>query len=217
MNNKRGRLVVFEGTDGSGKTTQAKLLLNYLKKNKIPNAYISFPRYESSMWGKMVRRFLDGDFGQGVDPYLASMLYAGDRAAASETINKWIGEGKIVVCNRYVASNIGHMGAKFVDTKKRKEYILWLTELEYKENAIPKEDLVFLLQVPIKTTKELMKNRKLDIHEKDLTYQKKVFDVYDSFAGRKKNWVKVECTKDGEILSPEEIHSKIVEVFNRRK
>lgn len=214
---KKGKLIVFEGTDGSGKTTQAKLLLNYLKKNKIPSAYISFPRYGESMWGKMVRRFLDGDFGKSVDPYLASALYAGDRAAASYVINKWIEQGKIVVCNRYVASNIGHMGAKFSDARKRKAYINWLTDLEYKENGIPKEDLVFLLSVPIKTTKELMKNRKLDIHEKDLAYQKKVFEVYDNFAKGKKNWVKVACTKDGEILKPVEIHEKIIKVLKKKK
>ena len=114
---KKGKLIVFEGPDGSGKTTQAKLLLNYFKNppagGKIPSAYISFPRYDKP-WGKMVSKYLAGDFGKlsEVDPYFASMFYARDRADAAPMISGWIRDGKIVVCNRYVGSNIGHMGAK---------------------------------------------------------------------------------------------------------
>ena len=209
---KRGKLVVIEGSDGSGKTTQAKLLLNYLKKKKIPSAYISFPRYEKSMWGKMVRRFLDGDFGRidQVDPYFASALYAGDRFSAAPQICKWITEGKIIVCNRYVGSNIGHMAAKFKGQSERSKYIKWLEDLEYKENGIPKEDLAVLLQVDPKVSRKLMRDRKLDIHEKDFAYQQEVYRVYDYVSRRKKNWVKVDCTQGGEVLCPQEIHGGVL-------
>lgn len=235
---RKGKLIVFEGTDGSGKTTQAKLLLNYLKKSKIPNAYISFPRYEAP-WGKMVRRYLSGDFGKvgQVDPYLASMLYAGDRAQAATQLKKWIADGKIIVCNRYIGSNIGHMAAKFKSPADAKalagrqseksrlrqdfggqaKYIKWLEDLEYGENKIPVEDLVVLLSVDPKVSRKLMEDRKLDIHEKDLAYQQAVWRVYDYVAGEKKNWVRVDCTHGGKLLSASEIHQKVLAVLKKRK
>lgn len=215
---RKGNLVVFEGTDGSGKTTQAKLLLNYLKKSKIPNAYISFPRYEAP-WGKMVRRYLSGDFGKvgQVDPYLASMFYAGDRAQAAGQMRDWIDEGKIIVCNRYIGSNIGHMAAKFKNQNEKLKYIKWLEDLEYRENKIPKEDLVVLLSVDPRVSRKLMEDRKLDIHEKDLAYQQEVWRVYDFVAGKKKNWVRVSCTENGKLLSEEEIHQKVLAVLKKKK
>lgn len=216
---KKGKLVVIEGSDGSGKTTQAQLLLSYFKKNKIPSVYISFPRYEESIWGKMVRRFLDGDFGKidQVDPYLASMLYAGDRASAAPQLNRWLLEGKIIVCNRYIGSNIGHMAAKFTTQSERQKYTAWLEELEYKENAIPREDLVVLLQVDPNVSRKLMKNRKLDIHEKDLKYQKEVYGVYENIAKKRGNWVRVDCTRSSQILSPQEINEKVLGALRNKK
>ncbi|MDO8486909.1 MAG: thymidylate kinase [Candidatus Curtissbacteria bacterium] len=218
---KLGKLIVFEGPDGSGKTTQAKLLLAYLRNppagGKIPNVYISFPRYEKP-WGKMVRRYLAGDFGKigEVDPYFASMFYAHDRADAAPMISGWIREGKIVVCNRYVGSNIGHMGAKFKTQNEKLKYIKWLEDLEYRENKIPKEDLVVLLQVDPKVSRKLMEDRKLDIHEKDLAYQEEVWRVYNYVAGLKKNWVRVDCTKGGKLLSADQIHEKVLAVLGKR-
>ena len=91
---KKGKLIVFEGTDGSGKTTQAKLLFSYFQKNKIKTKYISFPRYET-VWGKMIRKFLNGEFGTNVDPYVVSMLYAGDRANAKDEILEWLDLGNL--------------------------------------------------------------------------------------------------------------------------
>jgi len=208
----KGKLIVIEGSDGSGKTTQAKLLLDYLQSKKIASAYISFPRYEASVWGKMIRRFLNGEFGQ-LDPYFASMLYAGDRLTAAPKIRKWLDEGKVVVCNRYVASNAGHMAAKFKSQSEKSKYIAWLEQLEYEENGIPKEDAVVLLEVDAATSRVLMKNRKLDIHEKDLKYQEEVHKVYDVLAKKKGNWIKVDCTKNGGILPPLEIHNKVAEML----
>jgi dTMP kinase len=219
MAGNAGKLIVFEGTDGSGKTTQSKLLLNFFRKNKIKAKYISFPRYEDSMWGAMVKRFLAGDFGklEDVDPYLASCLYAGDRACAVPIIKRWIGNGYFVVCNRYIGSNIGHMAAKFKKSDDRRRYINWLEKLEYGENKIPKEDLVILLQVPIKKTRKMMKGRKLDIHEKDQKYLEQVYSVYDSVAKGKKNWEVVNCSSSGEVLSPEDIHEKVLEILKSRR
>lgn len=212
----RGRLVVFEGADGSGKTTQSKLLLKNLAQRKIPSQYISFPRYEDSLWGGMVRRYLNGEFGN-LDSYLASVLYAGDRATAAPEIKKWIGAGKIIVCNRYIWSNAAHMGAKFKSQSERSKYINWLEQLEYGENGIPKEELVIFLSVPIAVSKKLMKNRNLDIHERDLDYQEKVIQVYGQLCLSRKNWVKVDCKRGGKISKPEEIHKKVLEILKSKK
>lgn len=215
----KGKLIVFEGADGSGKTTQSKLLLKYLKSKKIPSAYISFPRYKDSMWGEMVKRFLRGDFGgiDQVDPYLASLLYAGDRMTASPTLKNWLKGGKIVVANRYIGSNIGHMAAKIKSQSERSKYIEWLEKLEYVENKIPKEDLVIFLYVPVEISRRLIQERKLDIHEADLGYLEKVVDVYRDVAKSKNYWEAIDCCANGEILSPEEILKKVLEVLERRK
>lgn len=224
-NNYPGLFIAFEGADGAGKTTQAKLLLKYLQNKqsfsankRIPSVYISFPRYQDSLWGQMVARYLAGDFGRldDVDPYLASMLYAGDRLTAAEQIKKWFDDGKVVVCNRYVGSNMAHMGAKIKDKGLRTKYINWLEKLEYKENKIPREDLVIFLHVPVDVSRKLIRGRKLDIHEKDLTYLQRVISAYDEIAKDRKSWVKVDCTVDGKILEPYEIHKKVLGVLKRK-
>ncbi|OGD83371.1 hypothetical protein A2165_01405 [Candidatus Curtissbacteria bacterium RBG_13_40_7] len=210
-----GKLIVFEGSDGTGKTTQAKLLLGYLKKKNIPCVYISFPRYDESLWGQMVKRYLSGGFGKidEVGPYLASVLYAGDRFSASDQIRKWLELGKLVICNRYVGSNLAHQLAKMVSQSDKSKFIKWLEKLEYEENKIPKEDLVILLHVPATISRKLMSQRKLDIHERDFGYLKRVVEAYEGLAKERKNWVKVDCVKNGKILKPEEIHKKVLEIL----
>lgn len=211
-------MIVFEGADGAGKATQAKLLLEFFKKSKIPASYISFPRYEDSLWGQMIRRYLRGDFGQvgEVDSYLASMLYAGDRLSAADQIKKWLSDGKVVVCNRYVGSNLAHMGAKIRSQSEKSKFIKWLEELEYGENGIPRENLVIFLSVPVDVSRNLIKNRRLDIHEKDLGYLEKVIQVYKELAKDRKNWQQIDCAGDGKISTPKEIHKKILEVLKQR-
>lgn len=214
---KSGKLVVFEGADGSGKTTQSKLLRAELKKRKILHGYVSFPRYESSLWAKQIRRFLLGEMGQRVDPYFSSTLYAGDRLSVRDEICNWLDAGKLVVCNRYVGSNIGHMGAKFEKLDEKKKYIDWLERLEYDENKIPKEDLVIYLRVPIKVAQKLMHKRELDIHESNIAYQQRVIETYDSYSKSKKNWVVIDCTQNNHIIEPYQIHQKVLEILKGRK
>ena len=215
----KGKLIVFEGTDGSGKATQVKLLLEFFKDRIIPAEQISFPRYEKSLWGKIVKRYLAGDFGDvgEVDPYLASTLYAGDRMSASTQIRKWLNRGKIVICDRYVGSNIAHMGAKFKVQSSKFKFIEWLEELEYGENKIPMEDLVIFLSVPVEVSQKLMDDRKLDIHEADVSYLRKVIGVYEELAQSRKNWLKINCVKDDKLLSPEAIHKRVLEVLKQRR
>lgn len=212
----RGKFIVFEGPDGSGKTTQANLLYDYLKKAKIPAAYISFPRYKDSAWGAMVLRYLNGEFGK-LDGYLASLLYAGDRFSASGEINKWLSEGKLVVCDRYVASNIGHQAGKFKKISEQNNFIKWLENLEYRENKIPREDLVIFLNLPLGTSLKLMSSwQSLDIHESDKAHQAAAYKVYSRISKRK-YWVKIDNVEKRKLLSVGDVHKKVLALLKVKK
>ncbi len=217
-NRKKGQLVVLEGADGTGKTTQAKLLFNFLKKRKIPAVLISFPRYHSA-WGKMVKRYLEGEFGSlgQVDPYLASLLYAGDRLTAASQIKKWQKEGKIIICDRYVGSNLAHQAAKLKTQNSKLQFIKWLENLEYEENKVPKEDLVILLTIPGATAQKFMDKRIKDIHEVDLNYQNKVASAFEELASESKNWIKISNVAGSKLRSIADVHREIVDVLKNKR
>lgn len=214
----KGKLIVFEGADGTGKTTQAKLLFNHLKKNKRDAVFFSFPNYQSA-WGKMVRRYLDGEFGDvnQVSPYLASMLYAGDRLLESERIREWLGLGKLVVCDRYMASNIAHQIAKIKSQSEQSKFVEWLEDLEYRENKIPKPDLIILLTIPETIAQKFMRKRVRDIHEKNVSYQKRVAKAFLDLAKTGKSWAVVSNTKGGGLKKINEVHKEIVEIVKNPK
>lgn len=214
----KGKFIVFEGADGTGKTTQVKLLFNYLKKSKRDVVFFSFPNYQSA-WGKMVRRYLDGEFGDvnEVNPYMASMLYAGDRLLESAKIRKWLGLGKLVVCDRYIGSNIAHQVAKLQTSNSKLQFIKWLENLEFGENKIPKPDLVILLTIPEKIAQKFMRQRALDIHERDVSYQVKVSKAFEDYAKENKNWVVVSNTKGGKLKKIDEVHKEIIEIVKSNK
>lgn len=214
MSARRGKLIVLEGIDGSGKATQAKLLFKHLIKQKIPAEFISFPIYTSN-WGKMVRRYLDGEFGgiNNVDPYLASVLYAGDRLLVSEQIKNWIRAGKIVVCDRYTGSNIAHQAAKVSSQSQREKFIAWIENFEYQENKIPTENLVIWLSMPVSKSQTLMKSRKKDIHERDKDYLANVAEVFEGLAKKKDYWKKIECVEGKRLLTPQEVHEKVLGII----
>ena len=214
----RGKFIVFEGADGTGKTTQAKLLFDYLKEKKKDAVFFSFPNYQSA-WGKMVRRYLDGEFGDvnEVSPYLASMLYAGDRLSESERIKKWQKAGKIIICDRYMASNIAHQVAKLQPPNSKLQFIKWLEELEYGENKIPKPDLVILLTIPQNIAQKFMRKRARDIHERNVVYQKRVASGFFDLAKANKNWIVVSNTKGGKLKKIDDVHKEILEILKTKK
>ena len=214
----KGEFIVFEGADGTGKTTQAKLLFDYLKKKKDNAVFFSFPNYKSA-WGKIVRRYLDGEFGDvnQVSPYLASILYAGDRLLESAKIRKWLGMGKLVVCDRYMASNIAHQAAKIKDKKLKIKYIKWLEDLEYGENKIPRPDFSILLTIPQEIAQKFMRMRALDIHEKNVSYQKRVAKAFWDYAQKNKNWTIMSNTRGAKLKKIDEVHKEVIEVLRKAR
>lgn len=158
VKNSEGKLIVIEGSDGSGKTTQASLLKAYLEKESFSVETIDFPRYKESFHGKTIEKYLKGEFGKldSVSPYLISLAYSLDRATAKREMNAWLRAGKIILANRYATSNMAHQSAKLPENK-REDFLKWLLELEYKVNKIPKEDIVIYLHVPVATATVLAK------------------------------------------------------------
>ncbi len=226
LQKKRGRLIVMEGGDGSGKSTQTSLLIEYLKKQKIAVKYMDFPQYYPSFHGKTVAKFLRGEFGSidQVSPYLASLAYALDRASVKEQMENFLNNGGLIIANRYATSNMAHQGAKFKTEAERETFITWIYELEYKVHKIPKEDLVIYLYVPWQIGATLIAKRgdgkylegKKDIHETDEQYRASVETMYLSLAEKHKHWVKIECVENGQLLSKQAIHEKIIAVLREK-
>lgn len=218
--NRKGKLIVIDGGDGSGKATQSDLLKTYLEKQHLQVKYMDFPRYYSSFHGAVVGRFLAGDFGslEAVSPYLASLAYALDRASAKEEMDEWLSDGGILLCNRYATSSMAHQASK-LQPKEQENFIAWLDEMEYKVHKIPREDIVVYLYVPWKIGFELTQkkedrkylNGKLDIQEKDLQHREHAESMYLKLAHDRKNWIMINCTDaSGRMKTKEEIHKEIV-------
>lgn len=223
----KGKLVVIEGSDGSGKRTQLELLVEYFKAHKVDHTTLDFPQYYKTFFGKWIGRFLKGEFGgiEDLPPYLLMFPYAADRWQAKSDMEKWLSEGKIVVSNRYTGSN-AYQAAK-LPAKERKRFIDWSFEMEYEAFGIPKEDLVIFLHVPFAVSQQLLEQkaarkymgneRKKDIHESNLELMANVEKVYLEFCTKYPHWVKIDCTKKGQVLTREEIHLKIVEILIKKK
>lgn len=226
MNHRKGKLVVIDGTDGSGKGTQTDLLLKYLDEKKKKNKYIDFPRYYTSFHGKMVGRYLKGEFGSlnSASPYLTSLFYAMDRLTARDEIIDWLEEGNTVVANRYTTSSMAFQTAR-IDKEHREEFLKWLYEMEYKEHKLPKEDVVIFLYVPVdisqklieqKAGREYMKGKKKDINEADVAYQKEVLKLYLQLAKKYPHWEVIRCVDaKGKLLTVEKVHGKVVAALKR--
>ncbi|OGM89694.1 hypothetical protein A3J77_01680 [Candidatus Wolfebacteria bacterium RBG_13_41_7] len=226
----KGKFIVFEGLDNSGKSTQTKMLLERLRKEGIKVSKIDFPRHgEPGAW--LVDNYLVGKYGSAkeIGPYVPSIFYACDRFDASMDIRKRLKSGQLVICDRYVASNIGHQGGKISDKKKREKYLTWLHELEYDVFKIPKPDITVILknspELSMKLSKKkggdaekrarkksYLRGQKSDIHENDLTHLKQTIDSYLWVAKKfPKEYKIIECIKSGKMLTPDEVHKKIWE------
>lgn len=225
---RKGKLIVVDGTDGSGKATQSKLLTKSLEKQGRTVRRIEFPRYYTSFHGDIVGRFLKGEFGEinQVSPYLISLAYALDRLTARKQIQDWLEAGDYVIADRYTSASMAHQTAK-VPPKERAEFLRWVEEMEYKHHKIPREDIVLFLYVPVEVSQKLvdgkgkrqyMKGKKRDIHEASSKHQQEALKVYLRLAKEKKHWVKVDCVNDqGKMKSRAQIQQEILKILKRRK
>ena len=223
----KGKLIVLEGTDGSGKTTQLQLLDEYLTTNKIPHATADFPQYGKTFFGDVAGKALKGEYGSlaTVSPYLMSIPYAADRWQAKPQLDQWIAEGKIVLVNRYATSNAMYQAAKLPE-EKRAAFLQWNFDMEYSVFGIPKEDLVIYLHVPVDVASSLLEKKgkraylgerqTKDIHEANKVFQKEVERLYVSSCQTQPHWVKIECVQNGQLLSKEKIHEKIIAVLKEK-
>lgn len=218
MSDNLGKFIVIDGTDGSGKTTQFNLLVDKLKAEGFLVELADFPQYNTKSAG-LVEEYLGGKYGgaDDVTPYQSSIFYAVDRYDASFKIRQWLKEGKIVVANRYVSASLGHQGGKIDNPLERKVFFNWLYELEYKLFNIPKPDLSLILHVEADIAQKLAANRHRedwvgktrDIHEENLGHLKKAEQVYLEIAKTFPDFKLIKCTREGEIMSREEIHDLV--------
>jgi dTMP kinase len=214
----KGKLIVIDGSDASGKNTQVKLLKEKLEADGHKVEILDFPRY-GTFFGDLVSSYLNGELGdiKSVNPKVASLLYALDRYAEKDRIKQWIDEGNVIILDRYVESNLGYQGAK--DPK----IITWIEELEYEKLGLPKPDLVFYLHVPLEISKGLMesrpdkeyiKDKRKDIHEMNLDFLEQVQKNYLKMV-QEKRWIKIDCTSDGKLNSKEEISEVIYDIIKK--
>ena len=215
-----GKLIVIEGTDGSGKGTQLQLLLNYLNKKQISYASFDFPQYGKTFFGDFAGRFLNGEFGHfsRINPYLASFPYAADRWQVKNQLWKAINDKKLVICNRYTPSVV-YQAVK-IKPAQRNNFLKWAETLEYKVFGIPKPDLVLFLYVPLvfaqilmlkKNKRNYLNGKSKDQYEESADYLQKVENMYLAMVRNNKNWVKIDCVENEKILPPELIHQKILD------
>lgn len=222
-----GKFIVIDGSDGAGKKTQSDLLINRLKDLGKEVAYYDFPQYSSTFFGAMVGRYLNGEFGKAdeVNPYLCSLLYAGDRFQAKANMIKDLEAGKIVVSNRYTQSNMAFQAAKIKDGKEKKKFLEWLNELEFGVYQIPKADAVVYLYMPYAVSQKLVSNKsardytkmKLDIHEKDTDLLKRVEKEYLQLAKDNSEWIKVDCWENEQIMTPNQISDIVFKALEKSK
>lgn len=221
----KGKIIVIEGTDCSGKETQSKLLeekLNSLGKKCIR---FSFPMYDTPT-GKIVGgaylgkpEIGDSYFEEGavnVDPHVVSLYYAADRKYNLEKINKYLEDDYYVILDRYVTSNLAHQGSKIKDKDERFEMYQWLDKLEYWLLRLPKPDKTIFLHVPYEYSLELRKNRKLiDEHEKSSEHLKNAEEAYIELS-ELYNWDRIECIKDNKLRTIEDINEEILKLIEEK-
>ncbi len=214
----RGKLIVLEGIDGSGKRTQLEALGRELSARGLPSTEVSFPHYEG-FFGKLVGRFLNGEFGDltAVDPHFSALLYAGDRLESKPLLDAALASGKVVLADRYIGSNLAHQGSR-LPSEKRAEFLAWLKQLEYKIYALPAEDLVIYLRVPVAEAHRLIGEKsarnytslRRDLQEADFSHLEAAAALYEELA-RQPHWVQIECMDaDGGLRTPAAIHQDVL-------
>ena len=221
-------LVVLEGLDGAGKSTQVKRLRSYLEGLFGSLEYIHFPRYDAPVYGDLISRFLRGDFGNNetVHPQLVALLFAEDRHGAAPGMKATLAGGGHVLLDRYVYSNIAYQCAKVADPQEAEKLREWIFNTEYGHFELPKPDLNIFLDVPIGFVESKLRSNRggadrdylegaQDIHEADIEFQKRVRDIYRKQCELDPKFIRIDCSDDwGQMLPPGEIFAKVKEVVD---
>jgi dTMP kinase len=216
---RAGKLIVIDGTDGTGKGTQSALLVKRCKREKVPVASIDFPRYaEKSAW--FVEQYLNGTFGSidDVSPEAASIFFAVDRFAAKPKMEKWLEQGRVVIANRYVTANMGHQAAKKTKKRERRELIEWLDDLEFDIFGLPRPDKTIILHVPAhiaqtlvdrKADRAYLRGKKRDIHEDNLLHLEAAERTYREIADLLPKTDIIDCMDGRRLRTVGEIHERL--------
>lgn len=221
----KGKLIIIEsGSDASGKATQSEELLKKLTADGYNVRKVEYPNYKSES-STLVKMYLRGDFGKtadDVDAYIASTFFTADRYASFKTEwEEFYRSGGIVIADRYTTSNMVHQASK-MEIEERDKYLNWLEDYEYNLFKIPRPDEVIFLNVPVDYSIKLMENRKnkftgedeKDIHESDKNYLRKTYNN-SLYIADKYNWKRVECVKDEQLRTIEDISGEIYEIVKK--
>ena len=216
-------LIVLEGLDGAGKSTQVRKLKEYLTERCGELEYIHFPRYDAPVYGDLIGRFLRGEFGsiEAVHPQLVALLFAEDRHGAAPEMREALDAGKVVLLDRYVYSNIAYQCAQLPQGEERIRLRTWIFDTEYGDFNLPEPDLNLFLDVPIGFVEQSLSAHRAgndrdylgggeDIHEANIRFQMAVRDMYRSEAARDPHFLRIDCgDADGNMLPPDDIFAKV--------
>ncbi|MCX6790320.1 MAG: deoxynucleoside kinase [Candidatus Kaiserbacteria bacterium] len=222
---KKGIFIVLDGNDGSGKATQARLLVEHLESENIPSVTMDFPAYDRNMFGTLIGECLAGKHGDflHMDPKVASALYMLDRFESSESIRAALAEGKVVIADRFSSSNQIHQGGKIADENERITFLEWLDRGEHGVLQVPRPDLIVYLRVPVEISLELLikkravKNPSLDggakdTVEEDRNYLERSHATADWLANRESNWRIVDCIRNGQMRTKEDVQGEVRQI-----
>lgn len=211
-----GKLIVIDGADGAGKATQTKLLVDRLRNEGGVVETLSFPQYDQTAFGQLLRECLDGKRGDflGLDPRIASVLYAADRYVARPQLEAWLAAGSMVVLDRYVSSNMLHQGSKIAGAPEQlTEFLSWLDHIEHTLFGLPRPDLIVYLDVPYRARVAMIHSDGtrggLDIVEKDQEYQMAAETCAQELLASLNNWQSIVCTENETLLPRDIIHERV--------
>lgn len=224
----KGKLIVVEGLDGSGKSTQIDLLNEYYNNQGIETKYIHFPMLNKGVNGTLIAEFLRGEFGtlENVHPKLVALLFANDRKEHVNLINNWLEEGYVVLADRYVNSNIAFQGAKLKVENEKVNLKNWILDYEYNYNQLPVPFVSIFLNVPLSSVKNSLENirdgedraylnGKEDIHENDFSFQEKVYLEYKNMVAEQEKFFEINCKDEsGNFLDKKLINQLIISHLN---
>ncbi len=226
---KRGKLIVIDGSDGSGKATQTRFLLARLKAEGYKTKTLDFPQYETNHFGQLLGHCLAGDFGDfiAIDPHIGSVLYAADRFESRPKIEAWLKAGYVVVLDRYVSANQIHQGGKIHDVKKQKEFLAWLDHMEHGVFGLPRPNVIVYLDVPVEVSQKLLsqeeqqrkkvylKKGQKDLAETNVKHLSESRENALRLVKKLNRWERINCTAKGAMLSREAIAEKVWKVIEK--